>query len=293
MAGFVPDPELLRTLEKHQRGEITECQIYRRLAMSENDPAARSVLYRLAEEELEHYKIWKQFTGRDMAPSRTRIWLHCLVARVFGVTFAAKIMEAGERRAQAAYRGVTAQVPGTEQVLADEAVHERELVSLIDEERLRYVGAVVLGLNDALVEFTGMLAGLTFAIRNPPVIAVAALITGVAAALSMAASEYLSLRSERGPNKPLKAAAYTGVTYLFTVALLILPFLVLANPVMSLIVTLIAAVVIIFLFTFYIAVAKDLPFWQRFSEMAAISLGIAGVSFAIGLAIRVVLNVNL
>jgi hypothetical protein len=28
-------------------------------------------------------------------------------------------------------------------------------MNLIDEERLRYVGSIVLGLNDALVEFTG------------------------------------------------------------------------------------------------------------------------------------------
>ena len=75
-------------------------------------------------------------------------------------------------------------------MLANEANHERELIAMIDEERLKYVGSVVLGLNDALVEFTGTLAGLTFAIQNSQIIAVAGLITGVAASLSMAASEY-------------------------------------------------------------------------------------------------------
>jgi len=288
-----PDEELRRALLVHQRGEITEYHIYSRLAEQTPDPAARPVLRRIAEEERGHYGIWKQFTGREVAPSRARIWFSCIIAGTLGVTFAAKLMEGGERRAQKAYKVVTARLPGTEKVLADEEAHERELIGLIDEERLRYMGAVVLGLNDALVEFTGMLAGLTFAIRSPPVIAVAALITGVAAALSMAASEYLSLRSETGPNRPMKAAAYTGTTYLFTVGLLILPFLILGDPVTSLAVTLTAAVVIIFLFTFYLSVAKELPFWQRFGEMAGISLGIAAISFAIGLAIRSLLNVNI
>jgi ABC-type Mn2+/Zn2+ transport system permease subunit len=39
-------------------------------------------------------------------------------------------------------------------------------------------------------------------------------------------------------------------------------------------------------------VAKDLPFWKRFAEMLVISLGIAAISFIIGVLIRMVLNIN-
>jgi len=152
---------------------------------------------------------------------------------------------------------------------------------------------VVLGLNDALVEFTGTLAGLTFAIQNSQIIAVAGLITGVAASLSMAASEYLSQRSDATDGtSPKKAAVYTGLTYIVTVSLLILPYLVLSSPYIALVCTLAGAVLVIFCFTFYISVAKDLPFYKRFAEMAVISLGIAAISFVIGLLIRVLLNVN-
>jgi len=182
--------------------------------------------------------------------------------------------------------------PELPQMLANEEAHERELITLLDEERLKYVGSVVLGLNDALVEFTGTLAGLTFAIQNARIIAVAGLIMGVAASLSMGASEYLSRRSDDSPADPFRAAVYTGATYIVTVALLILPFLVLASPYLALAFTLAGAVLVIFLFTFYISVAKDLPFWRRFAEMTAISLGIAAISFVIGLVIRVFLNVN-
>ena len=75
--------------------------------------------------------------------------------------------------------------------------------------------------------------------------------------------------------------------------MLILPFLVLHNPYYALLLTLIGAVVIIFLFTFYISVARDLPFRRRFAEMLAISFGIAAISFVIGMFIRTVLNVSM
>ena len=257
------------------------------------DPHNQEVLFRIAAEELTHYTIWKQYTAKEIGPSMLRIWFYYLIARLLGMTFAIKLMEGVEQGAQTGDETLLASVPEMPAMLANEAKHERELIALIDEERLKYVGSVVLGLNDALVEFTGTLAGLTFAIQNSQIIAVAGLITGVAASLSMAASEYLSQRSEGTTDtSPKKAAFYTGMTYIVTVALLILPFLLLASPYVALVFTLVGAVLVIFVFTFYIAVAKDLPFWRRFAEMAAISLGIAAVSFVIGILIRVLLNVN-
>jgi VIT1/CCC1 family predicted Fe2+/Mn2+ transporter len=52
------------------------------------------------------------------------------------------------------------------------------------------------------------------------------------------------------------------------------------------------AIIVIFLFTFYISVARDLPFKKRFLEMTVISLGIAGLTFTIGVFIRIFLNVE-
>jgi len=201
-------------------------------------------------------------------------------------------MEGVEKRAQGYDQSLADKIPEARNILENEENHERELIALIDEERLKYVGSVVLGLNDALVEFTGTLAGLTFAIQNTQIIAVAGLIMGVAASLSMGASEYLSQRSDGGTTDPFRASVYTGATYLATVALLILPYLILGSPYHALVFTLAGAVLVIFLFTFYISVAKDLPFRRRFGEMLLISLGIAAISFVIGILIRMVLNVS-
>ncbi|HOK42587.1 MAG TPA: VIT1/CCC1 transporter family protein [Thermoclostridium caenicola] len=152
---------------------------------------------------------------------------------------------------------------------------------------------MVLGLNDALVELTGTLAGLTFALKNTRLIALSGLITGIAASLSMAASEYLSTRTEQDSGRALKSSLYTGVTYIFTVAILVLPYLFLSNYVLSLVVTIIAAIIIILAFNFYISVAKDLPLKERFFEMAGISLGVAIISFGIGYLVRIFLGVDI
>jgi VIT1/CCC1 family predicted Fe2+/Mn2+ transporter len=292
MATRITDPSLIARIIPAQRAEMTEYLIYTKLAAVTADSHNQGVLTQIAAEELGHYRIWKGYTGRDVAPDTIRLWWYYLMARVLGITFALKLMENVEQRAQDADVSLLGAVPEYAAIVENEERHERALIALIDEERLKYVGSVVLGLNDALVEFTGMLAGLTFAIQNNQIIAGAGLITGIAASLSMAASEYLSQRSDGGPSDPLKAAVYTGIAYVVTVALLIAPFLLLASPYAALVLTLLLAVGIIFFYTFYISVARDLPFYRRFGEMLAISLGIAAVSFILGLVIRVFFNIS-
>lgn len=112
-------------------------------------------------------------------------------------------------------------------------------------------------------------------------------ITGVAAALSMAASEYLSTKSDAtGEKHPLRAALCTGTAYLVTVAILIIPYLLFSNAVMALSVMLLAALTVIALFNYYYAVVRSESFRQRFFEMALLSFGIAGISFLIGYGLK-------
>lgn len=120
----------------------------------------------------------------------------CFLARVLGLSFALKLMEGGEEDAQEFYTEVSKKYPKVKKIEKDEEKHERKLIRILKDERLDYAGSIVLGLNDALVELTGTLAGLTFAFGNSRIIAVTGLIMGVAAALSMAASGYLSSREE-------------------------------------------------------------------------------------------------
>lgn len=275
-----------------QRNEITEYIIYDKLANSVKDPHNKKVLKHLSKDELRHYNLWKKLTKIDVKPKKFMIWLYFLISRIFGLTFGIKLMENGERHALKFYKNLSKTVPIAKDILKDEAVHERKIINLIDEEKLKYVGSMVLGLNDALVELTGALAGLTFAFQNTRLISIAGLITGIAASLSMAASEFLSKKSEETSKSPLKASFYTGIAYVITVLLLILPYFILNNPYYALIFTIIIAVIIIFIFNFYIATAKEIPFKKRFFEMLLISLGIAALTFIIGSLIRAYMGIE-
>jgi VIT1/CCC1 family predicted Fe2+/Mn2+ transporter len=195
-------------------------------------------------------------------------------------------MELGEETAQGNYETVAKEIPEAAKYQHEENVHEEQLINMLDEERLQYAGSVVLGLNDALVELTGALAGLTLALQNVKLIALSGLITGIAASLSMAASEYLSTRSEATNKHPVRAAIYTGIAYIFTVTLLVLPYLLFENFYLDLAITLATAVIIIAVFNYYISVAKGESFRERFLEMAGLSLSVATFSFIIGYFIR-------
>jgi VIT1/CCC1 family predicted Fe2+/Mn2+ transporter len=280
-------------IETFQRIEITEHHIYKRLARSIKDPGNSEILDQIADDELRHYDDWKKYTQREIKPNMWDVWKYYLISRIFGFTFGIKLMERGEEKAQENYSRLIGKVPNIEKWIHEEEVHEQKLLAMLDEERLRYAGSVVLGLNDALVELTGALAGLTLALQNVKLIALSGLITGIAASMSMAASEYLSTRSENTDKHPVRAAVYTGIAYIFTVTLLVLPYLLIENYILDLIITLTIAVVIIAVFNYYISVAKDEPFRPRFLEMAGLSLGVATFSFIIGYFIRLWLGVEI
>lgn len=284
--------ELKKALLLAQKGEITEFHVYQNMANRIKDDHNRQVVQEISADEKKHYGIWKQYTGKDVKPNNFRVWLFTTISRLFGLTFGFKLMERGEERAQTAYAGVFTSLPESAVVMADEKKHEMELLDMLDEEALVYAGSVVLGLNDALVELTGALAGLTLAFRDVNTIALSGLVTGIAASLSMAASEYLSTGSEDTEKNPIRAALYTGIAYVVTVALLILPFLLLYNAYIALAISVTTSVAIIALFNFYISVAKDLPFGKRFFEMAGLSLGVAAFSFLVGYVLSNVFGVG-
>jgi VIT1/CCC1 family predicted Fe2+/Mn2+ transporter len=276
-----------------QRNEITEHVIYSKLAQTVADPRNKSILKRISEDERRHYDLWKEYSHQEVKPSRLKIWEYYLLSKIFGITFGMKLMEKGEAKAQANYKQIFEFVPAALDIEKDENDHERELLNSIDEERLKYVGSMVLGLNDALVELTGALAGLTLALQNRGLIATTGIITGIAASFSMAASEYLSTKSEGDSRDPLKASVYTGSVYIFTVLFLIFPYFLFENHYFCLGLTFLNALLAILLFSFYISVAKDMPFRRRFFEMAIVSTGIAALSFAIGFLVRRLSNIDI
>jgi len=276
-----------------QENEITEYNIYKSLAKSVKSEKNSEILNQIAEDELKHYNDWKEYSKEEIKPNRLKIWFFYWISRIFGITFGIKLMERGEESAQENYAEFKGVVDEVDAIIEDENDHEDKLIELLDERHLKYVGSIVLGLNDALVELTGALAGLTLALQNTQLIALSGMITGIAAALSMGASEYLSTKEEETARHPVFASIYTGGTYIVTVFILILPYLLFSNYYVCLALTLLLAVAVIGIFNYYISVVKDEGFKHRFLEMTALSISIALLSFLIGYFIRQFMGVEI
>lgn len=287
-------PAAMEIILRMQQNELTESVIYEKIARFARGEENRQTLLRLSQEEKAHYHIWKKYSGVEMKPQRAKVLKYTLLARVLGFTFAVKLMERGEENAQSEYDLLSGEVAESAAIRQQEQEHEAALLGMLDEERLQYVGSMVLGLSDALVELTGSLAGFVFALQDTRLIALSGLIVGISATFSMASSEFLSARSE-GRSDALKSCSYTGIAYLFTVVALIAPYLLLPSGqyLLALVCMLVVVILIIAGFTYYTSVAQDQPFRSRFLEMALISVTVAIVSFVVGILAKKFLGVDL
>ncbi len=278
-------------LKKAQKNEITEHKIYLSLAKRTKDEENKKILEDLAKDELKHYNILRKYTKKDESPKKIKVWFYTLLSIIFGVAFTIRLMEKGEQYAQELY--AQRKEKDLKVLFEDEHKHEEKLISIIKDQKVEYAGSIVLGLNDALVELTGALAGLSLALANGRVIAIVGGITGVAAAMSMAASAYLSSKEEENNKNAITGAIYTGVAYLVTVVLLILPFTLINNVLLAMGVMITTTILIIAFYTFYISTAKNTKFWAKFLEMAIISLTVATISFALGWLVKTYIGIDL
>jgi VIT1/CCC1 family predicted Fe2+/Mn2+ transporter len=281
-----------KDIMKFQRNEITEHYVYLNMSRGQKGHN-KKVLEGIAKDELSHYNTFKKITGVEIAPDRLKVLWYSIIGRIFGITFAAKLMENGEGNASRSYSGVQRGYRQMIPILKDEERHEKALLAMVEEEKLGYMSSMVLGLNDAIVELTGALAGFTFALQNTRVIGAAGFITGIAAALSMASAEYLSQKSEKDGNDPVRAAFYTGLLYIMVVAVLVAPYFILTNCYAAFGLTIAGVIAVIVLFSFFVSVVQDSSFKGIFIEMTVICFGVSLVAFLIGLAARKVLNIQI
>lgn len=272
--------------------ELFAYRIYSALAERAAEPNGRK-LAELAEQEKSHLDFWLSVTGRSLGSVKTSRVKHALLlaaSRVLGPAFTIRWLERGEDKAIDAYKKLLSdgtltddQRTRIERMLREEQEHEAFLASGVEDDRRLYLGAAVLGLNDALVELTGGLTGLVSSISDPRLIGFAGLVVGVAAAMSMAASNFLSVDiGEESDLNPRRAAAYTGTAYILVVIGLVLPFFLLGSRHAALLVSWSAAVIIIAAFSFYSSVMQGVSFRRRFGVMLLLGAGVAVVSYVIG-----------
>jgi len=270
----------MKELIKAQKREITESKIYLYLSKKAQREKQREILKELSEEEKKHYLLLKKYTNKDVGASIFKVLLYVLLSKIFGMVFSLKLMERGELFSKKFYEKF--EEKEIKKLAVDEELHEKKLIEALKDERVLYSGAIVLGLSDALIELSGALVGMLFAISETKFVGIAGLIIGLSAALSMAASSFFELREEHNKLNPIKGAIYTGITYFGVVLLLVLPYLLIVEKILALILSIFFAILTIAIYSFFVSVAKEQGFKKKFFEMVIVLFFVALVSFLFG-----------
>lgn len=274
--------------------EINDYTIYKILSEKTKDEKNKKIFIELANEEKAHYEFCKKITNEDRKAKKYLVLFVIFCVKIFGVSFVLKFMENREVDGKKFYKSLFDTYPESKLIYEQEVHHEKKLIDMLHDRKIVYAGAIVLGMNDALVELTGTLSGIAFAFSNTLSVGATGLIMGVAASLSMAGSAYLESKESRDKDiKPLTYSLYTGISYILTTIMLILPFFVLDSMVLALIWMFTFAFVAIVAYNFYVSVAKELNFFRRVLQMCLITFGVAIISFLIGYLVKHFLGIEI
>lgn len=156
-----------------------------------------------------------------------------------------------------------------------------------------YMGAICLGLHDALVSVLGLGTGLTVAMAERMTIVLTAIIASAAAAISMTASQYLAEKTNNNRKHAIRSGIATGMSYITTAFCQILPFMFLENNYVSLILMYIISVMIIVMFNVLVSRARKTRFLPNFLEMLGICSGVTVAAFVIGAAAKIWLGLEI
>lgn len=284
---IMSDKKNLKKALKQQQNEINDYAIYKSLALFQKNDSNKKIFEKIAREEKSHYDFWVKVTKTELNAQSLVVFWYVFLVKIFGTSFALKSLEKREEGAEEFYKELFEIYPESKKIYEQETKHEIELIDMLHDKKLVYAGAIVLGMNDALVELTGTLSGIALAFDKSIVVGLTGLIMGIAASLSMAGSAYLE--AKENPNeliKPLTYSLYTGISYILTTAILVAPFFIFDSIMESLILMFICAFIAIVSYTYYISVAKDLSFTKRVLQMSAITFGVAIISFLIGYLVK-------
>ncbi len=274
-------------LRKYVVDEFNDYVIYKSLADVERDASRREILSNLSQKEYEHYIFWLQLTNHQpKPPSRLRIGLIVLLRRLLGLVFIARLLERHERSVVRWYRELSDALPPKERetlfhIMREEEEHEKMLIGQIEENIIKYLGYVVLGLADAIIEISGVHAGFLGATNVTILAGMAGLVVGFAASISMAVAVYL--QAKQAPAiVPFRAALLTGITYISTVILQALPFFLTSDIFTAFTASIAVSITLIAGFTYYGAVVRDVESGKEIITNIALTLGTAAATYLFG-----------
>jgi VIT1/CCC1 family predicted Fe2+/Mn2+ transporter len=273
--------------KKFCEDEYADCKLYSELAKREKEAGRRKLLEELSKAEEEHYLFWSRLAGGYKPKvSKAAIYSMIILGLLMGLTFTLKFFEKREKRVIEGYKRASEELSGEDQrvlqkIIEDEEMHERAFMRQIDERRVRYLGFIILGLADAIVEVTGVHAGFLGVTSSTLIAGIAGLVVGFAAAISMGSAAYLQAKQQNS-SKPAFSALATGVAYICAVTLLASPYFLTEVMLFAFGGSLTLAVLLIFFFTLYGSVVGERSFPREFAESIALTLGTALATFLFG-----------
>ena len=283
-----------RLLRRVYRIDRDNARLFHMLALRGAPKGAHALLARLSFHCTQRLSALEAHLDGHLPRRRFSALLTLALMRILFFSLALRIMERRLRRQARRYSRLETDyslIPGAERAVNADAASLETLCGGSDPSS--FMSAVVLGLNDALVEMTGALAGFTMVLQNNRLIMLAGFTTGIAATLSMAASEFFSQKAQADGGQARLAAAYTGIAYLITVLLLLLPFMLLPEPLLALALCMVIACLIILVFTWVDSLLHGTRFLRGFLQMSGISFGVAAAIFLLSWAVRVWLGIEI
>ncbi len=313
------DGEKRRALErKFYHEELFSYEVYTELSKREKAPELKRLLATFATGEKRHAALWERILkkegGKPTWPLlfRLRITFFLFVRMILGLALTLKLLENSEGQTLNEYKAMLEwkgldkkEKADMRAMIKDEAVHEKELLKRMEKYRgeLDYIGSIVFGLNDGLVEILAVVAGLAVLATTGIVVVIGGLIVGISGTLSMAGGAYLSAKShglvegameERSSNTlPGKEALYTGVFYFIGAIISTLPFMLGLSGYEGIALAVVLVVIALAAVSTIIAVVSGTRISRRVTEMIAISLAAALVTIVLGSIIRTYFGISI
>lgn len=285
--------ELSKVAKLRMSHEYTDSKLYDRLSktVDESSPFA-TILRQLSATESKHYEFWSRYAPHEKPRlDRLKVFWILFLRRVLGLTFASRYLDRHELSVVKEYQGIAGMIPpddkaAFDEMVADEVQHEQEFAQKVESTAVRYISFVVLGLADALVEISGIHAGSLGIYNKTEYAGLAGVTAGAAASLAMASAAFAQAKQGFHGSARL-SALYTGVSYFVSAVLLATPYFLTGSVIYALLSSLVLAVAMLALTTYYSTVIANKPFARDFFEILAILLGATVALYFFGLAVHV------
>ncbi|MEM2235358.1 MAG: rubrerythrin family protein [Desulfurococcaceae archaeon] len=277
----------LKDIREFCRDEYEAYNMYTLLAKNPLVSARiRSTIGKAALDEHRHYVFWRSIVGEcSSTPSTIKRLLLSLLLPLFGVTVTIKFIESMEKNALESYEKISSMRPElkeeVEKIIKEEEEHEASFILGLDEGRVKYLGSIMLGISDAIIELTGIYSGALGVFVNTLSAGLTGLLAGVSAAISMTIASYAQAKHEVG-KAPKTAALYTGIAYLLVVLLLALPYFLINVITSAFAAMIVAALLVIAYMSFYSSVLFKRSYLKEFIETSGLMLGVSILLFVLG-----------